>query len=221
MTMDKITLRQLVSQVVDRVPAQSDETLRSYIAGLPEAKITMPTAELKVDEYIVSFRRYMDIVTKEGLLEVWLGRGKDEWLGYVRLDTNWNDSKDSKKKLWEITRAYIRPKYRGNNYSIFLCEVGINLAKKNKADASVAYPRHVAMLLTLINYGFTTEAGTYDATLHRIAKQGHRWYRKNASARRLYYAQEFRPFIQDGSFIMEKNLLTKSRGFWRFLWEKV
>jgi GNAT superfamily N-acetyltransferase len=219
--MDKITLRELVNQVVNRVPAQSNETLKSYIAGLPEAKITMPTPELKADEYVVSFRRYMDIVTKEGLLEMWLGKGRDEWLGYVRLDTDWNDSKASKKKLWEITRAYIRPKYRGHNYSIFLCEVGINLAKKNKADAVVAYPRHVAMLITLINYGFRTEAGTYDATLYRIAKQGHRWYRKNASARRLYYAQEFRPFIQDGSFVMEKSLVTKSKSFWRFLWEKV
>lgn len=219
--MDKITLRDLVNQIVNRVPAQTDEALKSYIASLPEAKIAMPIPELKADQYIVSFRRYMDIVTKEGLLEIWLGKGKEEWLGYVRLDTNWNDGKETKKKRWEITRAYVRPKYRGNNYSIFMCEVGLSLAKKNKADAVVAYPRHVAMLITLINYGFRTEGGTYDTTLHRIAKQGHRWYRKNASARRLYYAQEFRPFIQDGSFIMEKSIVTKSKGFWRFLWEKV
>lgn len=219
--MDKVTLRELITQVVDRVPAQSDESIRSYIAGLPEAKITMPTPELKADEYFVSFRRYVDIVTKEGLLEVWLGRRQDELLGYVRLDTNWNDGKDTKRKRWEITRAYVRPKYRGNYYSIFMCEIGIHLAKKNKADAVVAYPRHVAMLITLINYDFRTEAGTYDATLHRIVKQGHRWYRKNVSARRFYYAQEFRPFIQDGSFVMEKSLVSKRKSFWRFFWGKV
>ena len=41
----------------------------------------------------------------------------------------------------------------------------------------------------------------------------------NTNQRRLYYAQEFRPFIQDGSFIMEKPVA--SHGIWDFLMEKV
>uniref|UniRef100_A0A7C6AAS2 N-acetyltransferase n=1 Tax=candidate division WOR-3 bacterium TaxID=2052148 RepID=A0A7C6AAS2_UNCW3 len=219
--MHKVTLQELVNRIVNQVPAQTDEALQKYINNLPEAKITPPKPELRVDEFFVSFRRYVDVVTKEGLLEIWLGMGENELIGYVRLDPNWTDGKDEKRKRWEITRAYVRPKYRGNYYSIFMCELGINLAKKNKADVIVAYPRHVAMLITLIDYGFRTEAGTYDATLHRIVKQGRRWYRKNPSARRLYYAQEFRPFIQDGSFIMEKNLLSKGKSFWHYLWEKI
>ncbi|MEO0093486.1 MAG: GNAT family N-acetyltransferase [candidate division WOR-3 bacterium] len=219
--MHKVILHQLINEIVERVPADSNEALQRYIANLPEAKFKPPEPELKVDEYFVSFRRYVDVVTKEGLLEIWLGKGQDEWIGYVRLDPNWEDGTNKKKKRWEITRAYVRPKYRGNHYSIFMCELGINLAKKNKAEAIVAYPRHVAMLITLIDYGFKTEAGTYDATLHRIVKQGRRWYHKNPSARRLYYAQEFRPFIQDGSFIMEKGLVSKGKKLWHFLWEKI
>lgn len=218
--MHKVTMHQLVRLIVERIPANSSESLKAYIERLPVAKITPPTPEIKVDEYFVSFRCYPDIVTKENLLEIWLGR-HEEILGYVRLDPNWHDGKDDKKKRWEITRAYVRPQHRGNYFSIFMTELGINLARKNKADAIVAYPRHVAMLITLIDFGFKTEAGNYDTTLHRIRRQGHRWYRKNTNARRLYYAQEFRPFIQDGSFIMEKNLTTKSKSFWRYLWEKV
>jgi predicted GNAT family N-acyltransferase len=219
--MRKVTMHELVKQIVHQIPAKNDDTVRNYIAKLPEAKVTLPKPEIRVDEYYVSFCRYVDIVTRESILEVWLGRNPGELLGYVRLDPNWHDAKEQKKKLWEITRAYVRPKYRGNYYSIFMAELGIGLAKKNNADGIVAYPRHVAMLITLIDYGFKTEAGTYDTTLHRIVKQGRRWYHKNLSERRFYYAQEFRPFIQDGSFIMEKKLISKGKGFWRYLWEKL
>ena len=219
--MRKIELREFIRQIVEKIPANSSDTLRSYITRLPEAKITAPKPELRFDDFFISFRRYLDIVTKENLLEIWLGKGPEELIGYVRLDPNWNDGKEEKRKRWEITRAYVRPKYRGNYYSIFMAELGIALARKNKADAIVAYPRHVAMLITLVDYGFRTEAGTYDASLHRIVRQGRRWYRKNPSARRLYYAQEFRPFIQDGSFVMEKSLASKGKSFWHFLWEKV
>ena len=93
------------------------------------------------------------------------------------------------------------------------------LARKNRAKSVVAYPRHVAMLVTLLNFGYRTMEGNYDATLHRILKQGKHWYGNNTGQRRLYYAQEFRPFIQDGSFIMEKSVA--SHGFWNFMMEKV
>lgn len=219
--MRKTSLREFIRQIVDKVPATTDSSLTNYINRLPEAKITPPKPELHFDNYFISFRRYLDIVTKENLLEIWLGKDQEELIGYVRLDPSWDDGKDEKRKRWEITRAYVRPKYRGNYYSIFMAELGIALARKNKADAVVAYPRHVAMLITLVDYGFRTEAGTYDASLYRIVKQGRRWYRKNPSARRLYYAQEFRPFIQDGSFVMEKSIVSKGKSFWRFLWEKV
>ena len=64
-----------------------------------------------------------------------------------------------------------------------------------------------------------TFEGNYDDTLHRIYKQGKRWYANNVNQRRLYYAQEFRPFIQDGSFVMEKRV--KPASLWDFLLEKV
>ncbi len=219
--MKKGIIRELINLIVKQIPAHNNEALRNYIKRLPEAKVKPPVPELKSSGYFISFRSYLDIVTKGSILEIWLGKEPDELLGYVRLDPEWNDGKDEKRKRWEITRAYVRPKYRGNYYSIFMAELGIALAKKNKADAVVAYPRHVAMLITLIDYGFKTEAGTYDVTLHRIVRQGRHWYRKNASARRLYYAQEFRPFIQDGSFVMEKSIVSKGKSFWRYLWEKV
>lgn len=100
-----------------------------------------------------------------------------------------------------------------------MVELVLALCKKNRGYSVVAYPRHVAMLVTLIKMGFRTLEGNYDATLKRILDQGLRWYRNNTSQRRLYYAQEFRPFIIEGSFIMEKRVAPVT--LWEFLWQKI
>lgn len=84
----KATFRELINQIVNRIPANPNEAFKSYIASLPEAKLSSPKPELRVDEYFVSFRRYVDVVTKEELLEIWLGKGAEEIIGYVRLDPN-------------------------------------------------------------------------------------------------------------------------------------
>jgi len=66
---------------------------------------------------------------------------------------------------------------------------------------------------------FETVEGNYDETLYRILEQGRKWYGLNTPQRRLYYAQEFRPFIQDGSFIMRRR--ARSQNLWDFLMQKV
>jgi len=53
-----------------------------------------------------------------------------------------------------------------------MVEMVTALARKNRANAVVGLPRHVAMLVTLLHYGFHTMEGNYDATLQRIYKQG-------------------------------------------------
>ena len=61
----------------------------------------------------------------------------------------WHDAEGRDLKRWELTRAYMHPRYRGQNYSLFMAEMVMALAKKNHARSVVAYPRHVAMLVTL------------------------------------------------------------------------
>jgi hypothetical protein len=160
-------------------------------------------------------------VTNADELEVFIGNREsgDEYMGYDRIDPRWIDAEGRDMKRWELNRAYMRPKYRGLNYSLFMADMVMALARKNRARSVVAFPRHVAMLVTLLNYGFRTMEGNYDATLHRILKQGKRWYGTNTTQRRLYYAQEFRPFIQDGSFIMERSVSGPT--LWGYLMGKV
>lgn len=211
---------EIIRKILLIVPTQNLQTVKDFINDLPQAKITMETPKkFQINEFIISFYQYLDIITDEKLLEIWLSY-PTEPIGYVRLDPDWKEGlKEKEEHRWEITRAYIRPKFRGHGYSRFWCEVGIKLAEANKAYSVVAYPRHVAMLITLLDYGFKTQGGMIDSTLHRILKQGRRWYAHDASQRRLYYASEFRPFIQEGSFIMEKVL--KKKKWWQFLFEKI
>jgi len=205
---DRKTIVSWVHKIVEQIPCKTYDELDRYVAGLPQGKLTYPAPELAVGDHWFSMRRYIDAVTSDAILEVYVG-SKDsgsEYMGYDRIDPRWTDAEGRDEHRWELTRAYMRPKYRGRYYSIFMIELVMALARKNKAFSVVAYPRHVAMLVTLLNYGFRTMDGSYDETLQRILKQGKAWYGKNAAQRQLYYAQEFRPFIQDGSFIMEKKV---------------
>jgi len=218
---DRRTVLAWVNQIADTIPCRTYEDVMSFIKSKPEGKLVTPKPELKIDDHWFCIRRHNDPVTNDDELEIYLGNREsgEEYMGYDRIDPRWRDAEGRDMKRWELNRAYMHPKYRGQNYSLFMAEMVMALARKNHAKSVVAYPRHVAMLVTLLNLGYRTTEGNYDATLHRILKQGRHWYGNNTAQRRLYYAQEFRPFIQDGSFIMEK--LTAKPGLWDYLMEKV
>ncbi len=215
--MTKDLEKRIIEKILRFVPAEDDERLLSFIEKLPLSKTKEKTLNFSIDGYRIAFYQYQDIITKEKFLEVWLFVGEDP-IGYVRIDPQFGTTRGEPRK-WELTRAYIRPKFRGRNLSFLFTRITLSLAKKNKAHSIVAYPRHVAMLITLLKEGFITQTGNYDHTLKRILRQGGRWYRRDVNARRLYYAQELRPFIQEGSFIMERQLTKKT--FWQYLWEKI
>ncbi|MBM3315208.1 hypothetical protein FJY71_05120 [candidate division WOR-3 bacterium] len=219
--LDRAAVKPWITKVAAAIPCETDERLGRFVASRPEAKVVAPKPELVVDDHWFAFRRYHDAVTGDNIIEVYVGSHEsgDEFMGYDRLDPRWHDAEGRDLGRWEITRAYMRPKYRGRNYSLFMTELAMALCRKNHSTSVVAYPRHVAMLVTLLNYGFRTMEGDYDSTLLRILKQGRRWYGGNVTQRRLYYAQEFRPFIQDGSFIMEKRVGPTT--LWDFLWQKI
>lgn len=213
--------RSWIKTIVAAVPCATTKEVEEFIRSLSEAKLVAPKPEIVVGDHWFSMRRYHDPVSQEELLEVYIGSAAigEEWLGYDRIDPRWLDAEGRDMKRWELTRAYMRPKFRGRNYSPFMVELVLALCKKNQGYSVVAYPRHVAMLVTLLRMGFKTLGGNYDATLKRILTQGMRWYRHDANQRRLYYAQEFRPFIIEGSFIMEKRVAPFT--IWEFLWQKI
>jgi GNAT superfamily N-acetyltransferase len=210
-----------ISRIVDVIPCKSLDELDRFINNKPMAKVVYPKRDIIVEDHWFCVRRYHDVVTDDNIFEVYIGNQEsgEEYMGYDRIDPRWLDAEGRDEGRWELTRAYMRPKYRGRNYSQFMLDLVVALAKKNKAKSVVAYPRHVAMLVTLLKNDFKTRGGNYDETLQRIYKQGKTWYGANTQQRRLYYAQEFRPFIQDGSFIMEKRV--SRTGLWDFLLEKV
>jgi len=218
---DRKTVAIWVNQIAGIIPCKTYEEVMRFIKSKPEGKLVAPKPEFNIDDHWFCIRRHNDAVTDEDILEIYIGNREsgDEYMGYDRIDPRWHDAEGRDMKRWELSRAYMHPKYRGQNYSLFMAEMVMALARKNHAKSVVAFPRHVAMLVTLLNYGFRTVEGNYDATLHRILKQGKRWYGTNTAQRRLYYAQEFRPFIQDGSFIMEKSVA--GRTLWDYLMERV
>lgn len=219
--LDRKTVIGWVTQLTDMIPCRTYDEVTRFIATKPERKVVPPRPEIIIGDHWFCIRRYHDAVSDEDILEVCVGNKEsgDEEMGYDRIDPRWHDAEGRDMKRWELTRAYMRPKYRGRNYSLFMAEMVLALARKNHGYSVVAYPRHVAMLVTLLNYGFKTMEGSYDATLARILKQGKRWYAHATAQRQLYYAQEFRPFIQDGSFIMEKRVSRPT--LWELMMEKV
>ena len=218
---DRKTVAAWVTQIAGIIPCRTHEEVMHFIKSKSEGKLVAPKPELNIGDHWFCIRRHNDPVTNADELEVFIGNREsgDEYMGYDRIDPRWIDAEGRDMKRWELNRAYMRPKYRGLNYSLFMADMVMALARKNRARSVVAFPRHVAMLVTLLNYGFRTMEGNYDATLHRILKQGKRWYGTNTTQRRLYYAQEFRPFIQDGSFIMERSVSGPT--LWGYLMGKV
>jgi len=218
---DRKTSLAWVERLVSSIPCRDTRQLDRFIQSRPFAKIVAPKPEIRVGDHWFCTRRYKDVVSEDELLEVYVGSGESssEHMGYDRLDPHWQEKSEDKKHRWELSRAYMRPRFRGRNYSVFMLELVLALARKNRAYSVVAYPRHVAMLVTLLKNGFRTTEGNLDMTLSRILHQGKTWYARNASQRQLYYAEEFRPFIQDGSFIMEKRVSRPT--LWEFLMEKV
>lgn len=218
---DRKTILSWIPRIAEKIPCDNTEMLDNFIKSRPQAKLTAPAPELLVGDHWFCIRRYNDVVSHENLLEVYVGCKSlaPDYLGYDRMDPHWKDAEGRDKHRWELTRAYMRPQFRGRNYSIFMLELVQALAKKNRAFSVVAYPRHVAMLVTLLKYGFHTMEGAYDRTLYRILRQGRAWYGQDLAQRQLYYAQEFRDFIRDGSFIMEKRISRPT--LWEFLMEKV
>lgn len=210
-----------IKSIVSTIPCRTHADVVNFILSLSEARTLTPQPEIVVGDHWFCVRRYHDPISKENLLEVYIGSQKsgNEWIGYDRIDPRWLDAEGSDLKRWELTRAYMRPKYRGLNYARFMVELVLALCKKNRGYSVVAYPRHVAMLVTLLKMGFKTMDGSYDTTLKRIFAQAQRWYPHDKSQRRLYYAQEFRPFIIEGSFIMEKRVAPLT--LWEFLWQKI
>jgi len=221
MAIDPKVYRNWIKDIVNNIPCETDKGVMDFIRSLPEVKTVPPQPEIRSQDHWFAIRRYHDPVSSEELLEVYIGNNRtgNEWMGYDRIDPRWLDAEGRDMDRWELTRAYMRPKYRGNSYAPFMVELVIALCKKNRGYSVVAYPRHVAMLVTMIKMGFKTLDGNYDATLKRILAQGMSWYRNDTSQRRLYYAQEFRPFIIEGSFIMEKRVAPM--GIWEFLWQKI
>lgn len=213
--------RKWIKTIVATIPCQTDTDIVHFINSLSEAKTQAPNPEIVVEDHWFCVRRYHDPVSQENLLEIYLGSQKsgNEWMGYDRIDPRWLDAEGRDLRRWELTRAYMRPKYRGLNYAPFMVELVLALCKKNRGYSVVAYPRHVAMLVTLLKMRFQTIDGNYGDTLKRILTQGQRWYPHDTSQRRLYYAQEFRPFIIEGSFIMERRVAPLT--LWEFLWQKI
>lgn len=215
------TWQNWVRRIVEVVPCRTIGDFDRYLRTKPEAKLVYPKPDLVIDDHWFSFRRYHDPVTSDDIFEVYFGSAEsgEEYMGYDKIDPRWQDAEGRDEKCWELTRAYVRPRFRGRNYSPFMLELVVALAHKNRSNWVVAYPRHVAMLVTLLHHRFETIEGNYDETLHRILREGRTWYGTNTAQRRLYYAQEFRPFIQDGSFIMRRR--AGRQNFWDFLMQKV
>lgn len=215
--LDEKTARRCADHLVQHIPCRTQEEIQGYIDSLPESRRFWPRPEIRFEGFWFCARCYHDTISDARLLQVLIGSDEegDEYMGYDRIDPCWLDAEGCDEGRWELTRAYVKPQFRGRNYSLFMTELVEALARRNRAESVVAFPRHVAMLVTLLDRGYETQDGSHDDTLHRILNEGRSWYAYDARQRQLYYSQEFRPFIQDGSFVMEKRVARFN--LWRIL----
>jgi hypothetical protein len=216
----KELIRVFVKQVLDVVPARKDLNLRQFIGRLPPISTGAPDPQspdtkcYTVHDWFFCLRKYEETSLRQNFLEIWLGNGGHFW-GHLRLNPYFYDDEDKGRKIWEITHAFAYNQVRGQGINLLYVMLALALARANRADLLVANPRHVAMLITLTDFGFKVKGGTGSLqSVKRIVRQGREWYKGNTSARRLYYAQELRAFMQDGSMMMEKNLARER--FWQF-----
>jgi GNAT superfamily N-acetyltransferase len=208
-----------VKAVLDIVPAKSDLDLKRFITGLRPLGAGVPDAEdirlrsYKVGDWFFSLRRYEERSLKQNYLEFWVGTEGAFW-GYLRLNPYFYDDEGRSRKVWELAHAYAHTRFRGQGINRLYAQLALELARTNVADLLVANPRHVSMLVTLADLGFKVKGGSSNLqSMKRIIKQGRTWYRKDVNARRLYYAQELRSFMTDGSLMMEKDL--EHERFWK------
>jgi GNAT superfamily N-acetyltransferase len=215
----KHLIEAFVKEALRLVPAKSDVSLRQFINALRPISAGVPDASdiakgcYKVADWFFCLRKYEEQSLKQNYMEFWVGTGNGFW-GYLRLNPYFYDDTGRNRKVWEITHAYAHTKYRGRGINRLYAQLALELARVNVADLLVANPRHVSMLVTLADLGFKVhgEGGNLQS-IKRIIKQGRTWYRKDANARRLYYAQELRAFMTDGSLMMEKDL--EHERFWK------
>ena len=203
------SIRAWTRAVREAFPCTSQEESVEFVRGLPGAGSSPPKPEIAVEGHWFCLRSYRDTMTDERCLQVFFGSpdSGEDYVGYDRLDPAWVDPDGRGTDSWELTRAYVKPKYRGRNYCPFLVELVLDLARAGGARFVYAYPRHVAMLVTLLDYGFETVDGRIDGTLLRVREDGRRWYGLEPSQRRLYYAEELRPFVgETSSFLMRRRV---------------
>ena len=208
-----------VKQALDLVPVRSDVNLKAFINRLPPISAGVPSLDdpttkcYVVRSWFFCLRRYEEVNLKQNFLEFWIGTDGKFW-GYLRLNPYFYDDEGRYRKIWEITHAFAYTHVRGQGINELYVSLALALARANNADLLVANPRHVSMLITLTDKGFKISgAGGSHQSIKRIIRQGRAWYGADHSARRMYYAQEMRSFMQDGSLMMEKDL-AKER-FWR------
>ncbi len=198
-----------VEEVLGVLPCRSHEESCWFIEHEDDVRKSPPRPEIRVDDHWFCSRRYHDPVDEKDYLQLHFGSEKsgDDYVGYDRLDPAWEDPDGRRTDSWELTRAYVKPKYRGRNYCAFLVELVLGLARKSGSHFVYAYPRHVAMLINLLDYGFETLDGSLDDTLQGIREDGKRWYGLDSSQRRLYYAEEFRSYVgETTSFLMRRRV---------------
>lgn len=213
----------MVKHVLETVPTRSDAELKAFIARQPSLSQGVPEYEKMVSEedatchqvldWFYCLRKFEERNLKQNFLEFWPGTGGRFW-GYLRLNPFFYDEQGKGRHIWELTHAFCYTKVRGLGINRLYVTLTTELARANNADLVVANPRHVSMLVTLTNMGWRVAQGAGSMhSIRRIVKQGKTWYGNNPNARRLYYAQELRPFMQDGSMMMEKKI--RPRSIWK------
>jgi hypothetical protein len=209
---NKPLIEAFVQQVLAMVPARSDAALKQFIAKLPPISAGVPdvldptTKCYTVRNWFYCLLKFEELSLKQNFLEFWPGTAGRLW-GYLRLNPYFYDDQGRNRKIWELAHAFAYTNVRGQGINRLYVTLALALAKANHADLLVANPRHVSMLITLNDMGFRVKGGGGgQQSVKRIIKQGRAWYGADASARRMHYAQELRPFMTDGSLMMEKKL---------------
>ncbi|MEO0108850.1 MAG: hypothetical protein ABIK62_06750 [candidate division WOR-3 bacterium] len=214
----KALIPQFVRRVLEIVPAHDDDLLKRHIDRLAPISTSKPDLANPLDkcypvgDWFFCLRRFPEPNLQQNFLEIWPGTAGAFW-GFLRLNPYFHDDQGRDRKIWELAHAYVSTKYRGLGINALYVALTLELARVNRADLVVANPRHVSMLITLTENGFHirgTSAGLQ--AIRRTIRQGRNWYRKDISARRMYYAEELRGIMQDGSLMMEKEL--KGSKFW-------
>lgn len=207
-----------VKEALRIIPVKSDLDLKRFINNLRPIAAGVPdepdiAKSYHVGDWFFCLRRYEEQSLKQNYMEFWVGTNSAFW-GYLRLNPYFYDDTGRSRKVWEIAHAFCHTKYRGQGINRLYAQLALELARANVADLLVANPRHVSMLVTLTDLGFKVhgEGGNLQS-IKRIIKQGRTWYQKDVNARRLYYAQELRSFMTDGSLVMEKDL--EHERFWK------